>query len=54
MTSEAELQMRRGRTHMRIVKRKLKQGRPGRESSAPAPTFSWEKVVAASQKRKTA
>lgn len=34
----------------RIVKRKLRAGRPGRLGDAATPTFDWEKVAKASQK----
>lgn len=39
-------------TRYRQVQRKLKVGRPGRPSNAPTPTFSWESVVARSQKKR--
>ncbi len=41
-------------TRYRQVQRKLRVGRPGRPSNAPAPTFSWESVVARSQKKRKA
>lgn len=41
----AESAMREQRTITRHVLRKLRQGRPGRPSNAPRPTFDWEKVT---------
>ncbi len=38
-------------TELRTVKRKLKAGRPGRPSNAPRPTFDWENVIKASQRK---
>lgn len=35
-------------TRYRHAQRKLRAGRPGRASNVPAPTFSWDSVVAAS------
>jgi hypothetical protein len=46
-----ELAMREERTRIRTVKRKLRQGRPGRLGDAMPPKFDWEKVTVASQKK---
>lgn len=53
-TSLAETQMREERARLSIVRRKLKAGRPGRLTNAPRPTFDWEKVTNASQKKRKA
>lgn len=50
----SEKLMREERALAKVIKRKLKAGRPGRPGNAPTPKFDWETVVKASQKTKGA